>query len=123
MCSTTRNKKQITNQKITVDGDHFNPHGFGVGLAATVGVGFAAAALQVGNNVAEVVAEHREADAWDSINETVQHLLDENLRLRAQITEWAVAIETIGVQFKVMTDLAVSQGTQLQALREAGVID
>jgi hypothetical protein len=106
-----------------VDGDHFQPSGFGVGLAATVGVGFVAAALQAGNNVAQVMREHREADAWDRINATVQDLLDENLRLRAQIAEWAVALETIGVQFKVMTDLAVSQAEQLSALRAAGVID
>jgi hypothetical protein len=106
-----------------VDGDHFEPSGFGIGLAASVGVGFAAAALQARNNVAEVMREHREQDGWDRINETVQHLLDENLRLRAQISEWSVAIETIGVQFQVMTDLAVSQADQLQALRDAGVID
>jgi hypothetical protein len=106
-----------------VDGDHFEPSGFGVGLAATVGVGFVAAALQAGNNVAEVMREHREADAWDRINETMAHLVEENASLRRKTAEWAAALETIGAQFKVMTDLAVSQATQLQALRDAGVID
>jgi hypothetical protein len=105
-----------------VDGDHFEPSGFGVGLAATVGVGFVAAALQAGNNVAQVVREHREQDGWDRINETVQGLLEHNAGLQRQLTDYAAAMETIGAQYQIMVDLAVKQADQLKALRARGVV-
>jgi hypothetical protein len=105
-----------------VDGDHFQPSGFGVGLAATVGVGFVAAALQAGNNVAAVVGEHRAQDGWDRINETMQGLVEENARLVLQTAEWAAALETIGAQFKIIADLAVKQAGQLKALRDRGFV-
>jgi uncharacterized alpha-E superfamily protein len=105
-----------------VDGDHFEPNGFGVGLAATVGVGFVAAALQAGNNVAQVMREHREQEGWDRINETMQGLVEENASLRRKTAEWAATVTTIGAQFKVVADLAVSQAQKLKALRDRGVV-
>jgi hypothetical protein len=105
-----------------VDGDHFQPSGFGVGLAATVGVGLVAAALQTGNNVAEVMREAREQDGWDRINETMQGLVEENASLRRKTAEWAATVETIGAQFKIVADLAMKQAGMLKALRDRGVV-
>jgi hypothetical protein len=105
-----------------MDGDHFEPSGFGVGLAATVGVGLVAAALQAGNNVAEVMHEHREQDGWDRINAAMQGLVEENASLRRNTAEWAATVEMIGAQFKIVADLAVKQAVQLKALRDRGVV-
>jgi short-subunit dehydrogenase involved in D-alanine esterification of teichoic acids len=107
---------------MTVDGDHFSPQGFGVGLAATVGVGLAAAALQAGNNVAQVVAEHREADAWDRINDTVAGLLEHNADMRRQLTDYAAAMQTIAAEYQKLLDLAMKQAGMLKKLRDGGVV-
>lgn len=105
-----------------MDGDHFEPSGFGVGLAATVGVGFVVAALQAGNNVAAVMREHREGDAWDRINATMAELLEYNTNLQGQLTQYAKAMEVIAAAHQRMVDLAVKQAGQLKKLRDRGVV-
>jgi hypothetical protein len=105
-----------------VDGDHFDPHGFCVGAAATVAAGFVGAALAAGNNVAEVMANYRAEEGWDRINETMRGLLEENAELQLRLTGYAKACDTIAAQYKVMVDLAVCQAEKLATLRKRGVV-
>lgn len=106
-----------------MDGDHFNPHGFGLLPTVALAAATAVTAQSIADNLATAVEEYRNADNWDRINQTVTELLQENARLQLQTADWAAALETIGQQFKVMSDLAVRQATQLKALRDAGIID
>jgi hypothetical protein len=105
-----------------MDGDHFQPSGFGVGAAASLAVGIGAAMISAGNNVADVVAEYKEAEGWDRINATLVSLNEHNANLRRLNEESTVAFANLMAQFHAVASLALQQSKQLDALRARGLI-
>jgi hypothetical protein len=100
-----------------VDNGEFDPHGFGVGAAASLAVGLGAVLLAAGNNVAEIMAEQHDADAAIRVNDGMRNLVAINESLAAALTEERGAYASLMAQFMAVAKVAQQQQEQLTRLR------
>lgn len=96
-----------------MDGDHFNPSGFGVAPAAALGVALGAAIISAGHNVANVIAEHREADAADRVNASMSNMLATHDELAVVFRQQAETIDSMAANIEWLAALCERQAAQL----------
>jgi hypothetical protein len=106
-----------------MDGDHFQPSGFG--LLPTVAVAAVATATgkQIVDNLSNMIADNREQGGWDRIDATMKSLMADNEMLRLRMADHIAAFDAITAQYNLIAELAIAQATQLKELRDAGIID
>jgi hypothetical protein len=100
-----------------VDNGEFDPHGFGVGAAASLAVGLGVAMVAAGNNVAAVMEEAAEVDYGRRVDEGFRNLIAINESLAAGLAQKDAAYESLLKQFKLVAKLALAQQEQLTHLR------
>jgi hypothetical protein len=100
-----------------VDNHHFDPHGFGVGAAAALGVGLGAAMVSAGNDVAKIMAEAHDADVSRRVDEGMRNMVAINETLAAALTKERDAYASLMAQFMAVAKVAQQQQAQLDRLR------
>lgn len=105
-----------------MDGDHFQPSGFGVGGAVTLAAGMAAATLAIGNNLAEVFAQAADDRDASRVNSAFADLLQVNSDLKESLEKERAANAAMFKQFSSILAVAMKQHRQLDALRAAGLV-
>jgi hypothetical protein len=105
-----------------MDGDHFQPSGFGLLPTVALAAATAGTMQSIVDNISDLAQETRTAHEWDRVNEAMRDLVTHNAELARRIEDNAKAYDLIFEQYKVLADLAVQQAGQLQALRERGVV-
>jgi hypothetical protein len=61
-----------------VDNRHFNPHGFGIGGTATMGLAVGAAVHSIAGNIANAIHDHRAMQSAQDISDTFSEILQNN---------------------------------------------
>jgi hypothetical protein len=78
-----------------VDNRHFDPHGFGIGAAATAGLAMGAAVHSIAGNIADAVNRHQEMRSAEEIHEFFAEVLDNNEKAMAKMAEQAAMINLL----------------------------
>jgi hypothetical protein len=96
-----------------VNGDHFIPSAFAIapvaGLSAAIGV----AIISAGNNVADVIAECREADAADRVNQSMSNMLVTYDEMVAIVRRQGETIDSMSENIELLAALCERQAAEL----------
>lgn len=96
-----------------MDNGEFNPHGFGIGGAAVLAAGIGSAILQAGHNVAEVMAEHRNATNDEVINDSFRAVITSHDDLLALVIRQRQELDEMGANVEVLIALCEEQAAEL----------
>ena len=96
-----------------MDGDHFNPSGFGVAPVAALSVVLGAAIICAGHNVRDVIAEHREADAADRVNNSMKNMLAAHDEMAATVRQQRETIDSMAVNIELLAAIVEQQAAEL----------
>jgi hypothetical protein len=78
-----------------VDNGHFNPHGFGIGATAALGLATGAVAHSIAGNIAAAILERRQAMSDQDIHETFEEILATNREAQQFIAEQGAMIQLL----------------------------
>jgi len=96
-----------------VDGDHFSPAGFGVAPAAALGVAIGAAIICAGNNVADVIAEQRDADTADRVNTSMANMLVTHDEMVSIVRQQRETIDEMAANIELLAAIVEQQAAEL----------
>src|ERR1700722_7354131 len=96
-----------------MDGDHFNPHGFAIAGSAALAVGIGCAIIHVGNNVAEVTAEHRDAVDAEAINDRFREALTSHDEMSEIVRRQNRTIEEMAANIDLLVGICEAQAAEL----------
>ena len=96
-----------------MDGDHFSPAGFGVAPAAALGVAIGAAIICAGNNVADVIAEQRDADTADRVNTSMANMLVTHDEMVSIVRQQRETIDEMAANIELLAAIVEQQAAEL----------
>jgi hypothetical protein len=78
-----------------VDNGHFNPHGFGIGGTAALGLATGAVAHSIAANIAAAIRDHRQAVSEQDIHDTFAEILANNEQAMRTMNEQSAMISVL----------------------------
>jgi len=96
-----------------MDGDQFTPSGFGVAGSAALAIGLGCALVQTGNNVANMMAEHRDATDAETINDSFRAVLESHDEMVEIVRRRNATIDAMQATLEQLSALCEAQAAEL----------